>query len=95
MRKELENAQQQDNYDDTNVDTERTVDLDRNVENKYANVPKESAASMPPPSKPQPPRKSRDLEKTLRAKREKRMKRDAKDGALDPMDPASYSDIAR
>lgn len=77
------------------MDTERTVDLERNVENDYANLPKESNASMPPPSKPQPPRKSRDLEKTLRAKSERRVKRDAKEGALDPMDPASYSDIPR
>lgn len=39
--------------------------------------------------------KSRDLDKVLRTKNERRSKRDAKDGALDPMDPASYSDVPR
>lgn len=39
--------------------------------------------------------KARDLDKVLRSKSERRMKRKAVEGALDPMDPAAYSDIPR
>lgn len=38
--------------------------------------------------------KSRDLDKTLKSKRERRMRRE-ESTKLDPMDPASYSDIPR
>lgn len=49
------------------------------------------APAVPPqPRKP----KARDLEKTIRSRSERR-KRGAATGALDPMDPASYSNIPR
>lgn len=48
------------------------------------------APVAPPMRKP----KSRDLEKTIRSRSERR-KRVATSGALDPMDPASYSNIPR
>lgn len=41
--------------------------------------------------------KARDLEKTIRSRTERRQRADAhkESGVLDPMDPASYSDIPR
>lgn len=46
----------------------------------------------PPPRKP----KARDLDKAMiRSRSDHRRKRGANDGALDPMDPASYSNIPR
>lgn len=39
--------------------------------------------------------KARDLEKRLRTKNERRSRRDAMDGALDPMDPAAYSNVPK
>lgn len=88
LRKELD-APKHDDIDDiigTEAALDRT-DAEYNSENNYPNVAKE----LPP----MPPPKRRDLEKTLRAKSERRSRRDPKEGALDPMDPAAYSDIAR
>lgn len=48
------------------------------------------APRAPIPRKP----KARDLDKAIRSRSERR-KRGATQGALDPMDPASYSDIPR
>lgn len=39
--------------------------------------------------------KTRDLEKTIRSRTERRQRVDALSGALDPMDPAAYSDVPR
>lgn len=39
--------------------------------------------------------KSRDLDKVIKLKNERRQKREKAEGALDPMDPAAYSDIPR
>lgn len=53
---------------------------------------------------PEPPKalhvkkpKARDLEKTIRARTERRQRADVikETGALDPMDPAAYSDVPR
>lgn len=66
----------------------------------YASNHKDSGmvgnSELPPLRAPQPLRKpkARDLDKAIRSRSERR-KRSAKDGALDPMDPASYSDIPR
>lgn len=50
------------------------------------------------PPKPVPvikKQKARDLEKTIRSRTERRQRADALSGALDPMDPAAYSDVPR
>lgn len=57
-----------------------------------------------PPIEPEPAKlplikkpKARDLEKTIRSRTERRQRVDAikESGALDPMDPAAYSDVPR
>lgn len=52
-------------------------------------VEPEPPIRAPPPKKP----KARDLEKTIRSRSERRQR--AETGALDPMDPAAYSNVPR
>lgn len=65
------------------------------VELDHTSDSNQSIREPPPKPAPQKKPKARDLDKVLRSKSERRMKKDAKEGALDPMDPASYSDVPR
>lgn len=70
------------------------------AEMEYAGDSNHSGNSRDAPSfqsKPAPPKKprARDLDKVLRAKNERRQKKESTQTALDPMDPAAYSDIPR
>lgn len=53
-------------------------------------VEPEPVVKAPPPKKP----KARDLEKTIRSRSERRQRAETT-GALDPMDPAAYSNVPR
>lgn len=93
LRREIEAAAApQNDFDDNSVEPKPDrSNFDQHVESSYVSAPKE------PPPKPTPAKKSRDLDRPLhnRNKHDKRPRRDPKDGALDPMDPAAYSDIPR
>lgn len=92
LRRELEASQpEQDEYEEANISqtmdgVEQGYTSDSNQSNTVREQPK------PAPVKKQ---KARDLDKVLRSKNERRMKKDAAEGALDPMDPAAYSNIPR
>lgn len=90
LRRELEASQPEldENEDSNGQQATDSVELD------YGS---ESNSIREPQPKPQPLKKpkARDLEKVLRSKSERRMKKGATDGALDPMDPAAYSDVPR
>lgn len=58
-------------------------------------IVRETLQQQQPPKQPVKKPKARDLDKVLRTKSERRSKRDAMGGALDPMDPAAYSDVPR
>lgn len=100
LRKELEASQpEQDENDDENIQQQQQLPME-GIESGvgYSSdsnqaIVREAVQQQPKPPVKKP--KARDLDKVLRTKSERRSKRDAKDGALDPMDPASYSDVPR
>lgn len=95
QRRELEASlpeSQPEPDEDSNV--QEVVEMEYGNDNKESSNSRESLPqrAAPPPKKP----RARDIEKMLRAKNERRQKKqDNTDGALDPMDPAAYSDIPR
>lgn len=96
LRKEIEATQpeEDENDENTNQNAMEGVEMDYNSDSNQSNSIKEPPIIKPPPISIKKSR-ARDLEKVLRSKSERRMKKDANEGALDPMDPASYSDIPR
>lgn len=93
LRKELEaNQPELDDNEDGNSQpaADNNFEMDYNSDSNQSNAIREQ--QKPAPVKKQ---KARDLDKVLRAKDERRKKKDANEGALDPMDPAAYSDIPR
>lgn len=63
-------------------------------DSNQSNSVREQQQQQPKPPVVKKP-KARDLDKVLRSKSERRMKRTAMEGSLDPMDPASYSEVPR
>ncbi|XP_059611315.1 polyglutamine-binding protein 1 [Phlebotomus argentipes] len=87
LRKELDEVSPEEDQDSGLLPDTEMIPLPQS-ESDYVK------SQMPPPKKP----KARDLEKTLKAKSERRSRgyKPPKDlDVLDPMDPASYSDIPR
>lgn len=93
MRKELEASLPDLDENEDSQPPSENVEMDNTSDSNQSNTIKE----LPPPSKPLQLKKpkSQNLDKALRAKDERRKKKDASEGALDPMDPAAYSDIPR
>lgn len=92
LRKELEaSLPEQDENEEGNLS--QTMD---GVEQGYTSDSNQSniAREQPKPVAIKKP-KARDLDKVLRSKSERRMKKDAVETAIDPMDPAAYSNIPR
>lgn len=94
LRKELEALQPEN--DEKDEDSPEGMDFDlQNVDDYEIERERERDRELlPPPPKMLKKPKSRDLEKTLRSKSERRQRMEGKE-ALDPMDPAAYSDIPR
>lgn len=65
------------------------IELPIPVADKFVE-PEPVVVKAPPPKKP----KARDLEKTIRSRSERRQRAETA-GALDPMDPAAYSNVPR
>lgn len=99
LRKELEASQpEQDENDDENIQQQHHQPMEGVESGGYSsdsNPAHVREAVHQQPKQPVKKPKARDLDKVLRTKSERRSKRDAKDGALDPMDPSSYSDVPR
>lgn len=90
LRKEMEESQPDNEENEENLPQPfeaMNVELP-GVQNEGA---REYSVSGKAPAMKKP--KARDLDKAIRAKTERRQKRD--NTALDPMDPAAYSDIPR
>lgn len=99
LRKELDASQpEQDENDDDAVQQQQQpmdgieIGGGYSSDSNQTNV-RESAQQQQRPKPPIKKAKARDLEKVLRTKSERRSKR--MEGALDPMDPAAYSDIPK
>lgn len=100
LRKELEASQpeQDAENDDENGHNQQQLQPMEGIESGggYSSDSNQAPVQQQqPPKQPVKKPKSRDLDKVLRTKSERRNKRDGKDGALDPMDPAAYSDVPR
>lgn len=106
LRKELEATQpEQDENDDENIQQQHHQPMEGIESSGGGGYSSDSNQAIgremvqqqqqQPPKQPVKKPKARDLDKVLRTKSERRSKRGATDGALDPMDPAAYSDIPR
>lgn len=93
LRRELEaSLPEQEENEECNIQPPIDgVEQDYTNDSNQLNVVRESQLKPPPIKKS----KSRDLDKILRSKSERRMRKDAAETAIDPMDPAAYSDIPR
>lgn len=100
MRKEMEallvpdlTAEEPTSAEETNMSIAiiegMNIELPIPVAEKFVE-PEPVAIRPPPPKKP----KARDLEKTIRSRSERRQRAETA-GALDPMDPAAYSNVPR
>lgn len=105
VRKELEASQpEQEDTDDENVPQQQLllqpmegIETTGGGYSSDSNqvIVRETVQQPLPPKQPVKKPKARDLEKVLRTKSERRSKRGAIEGALDPMDPAAYSNVPK
>lgn len=104
LRKELEASQpDQDENDDESIQQQQQQQQQpmEGIESSGGYSSDSNQAIVREPMQQQQPKqtikkpKARDLDKVIRTRSERRSKRDAKEGALDPMDPAAYSDVPR